>query len=496
MKSYRPVSHLTFISKVLETAVKDQLLGHFERNNLVHGNQSAYRSGHSVETTLMDIHSEIAHALDEGKSAFLVLLDLSAAFDTISHSHLLKLLKNSFGVGGTVLSWIQSYLSSRSTSVKIRSAFSETRTSSVGVPQGSVLGPVLFNCVMSPLAHLLEDMGVLCHIYADDTQFLVTFDKEEESAARIKISEIFGAISKFMISNSLKLNADKTVFMPFTRSDVVFDPLVLDSDTLIQPSVSTRNLGVVFDRNLAFKEHVSELRRSCFFHLKRIKAASMYIPQYMLATLIHAFVTSRLDFCNTLFYNLPGSTIDRIQVVQNSCAKFLTRTKRFDSASEQLKKLHWLPINFRIKYKLMMMAHKVIHPNNMAIPKYISKKIKPKKHERITRSANAPLINKTWIPNLKTVGDSAYDFSMPTIWNKLPAHIRLIESFTVFKTFLKLIILKKHSINICAIWFYVLSVAQFLNPYHYLIICTFLSLLVNYFIGQCFYVNRLEIFIL
>ena len=120
---------------------------------------------------------------------------------------------------------------------------------------------------------------------------------------------------------------------------------------------------------LNFADHV-------FFHLKRIKAASMYIPQYMLATLIHAFVTSRLDFCNTLFYNLPGSTIDRIQVVQNSCAKFLTRTKRFDSATEQLKKLHWLPIKFRIKYKLMMMAHKVIHPNNMAIPKYISKKIK------------------------------------------------------------------------------------------------------------------------
>ena len=99
----------------------------------------------------------------------------------------------------------------------------------------------------------------------NSTQFLVTFDKEEESAARRKILEIFGAISKFMISNSLKLNADKTVFMPFSRSDITFDPLALDSDTLIQPSVSTRNLGVVFDRNLAFKEHVSELRRSCFF---------------------------------------------------------------------------------------------------------------------------------------------------------------------------------------------------------------------------------------
>ena len=74
------------------------------------------------------------------------------------------------------------------------------------------------------------------------------------------------------------------------------------------------------------------------------------------------------DPCYTTFYNLPGLTIDRIQVVQNSCAKFLTRTKRFDSASEQLKKLHWLPIKFRIEYKLMMMAHREIYPNNMATP--------------------------------------------------------------------------------------------------------------------------------
>ena len=96
--------------------------------------------------------------------------------------------------------------------------------------------------------------------------------------------------------------------------------------------------------------------------------------------------------------------IDHIQVVQNSCANFLTRTKPFDSASEQLKKLHWLPIKFRITYKLMMMAHKVIYPNNMASPKYIYKKIKPKEHEHITRSASAPLIYKLLIPKLKTVG--------------------------------------------------------------------------------------------
>ena len=96
---------------------------------------------------------------------------------------------------------------------------------------------------------------------------------------------------------------------------------------------------------------------------------------------------------------------------------------------------------------LFRSAHKVLHPNNTAIPKYISKNIKPKEHNRITRSANAPLINKLWIPKLKTVGDSAYDFSVPTIWNQLPAHVRLMTLLPLLKLLLKLIILKKHSIK-------------------------------------------------
>ena len=118
LKSYRPVSNLSFISKVLETTVKCQLLDHFQEHNLLHPNQSAYRPGHSVETALLDVYASLLSALDSGKSAFLVMLDLSAAFDTISHSKLLTILKSSFGIDGNVLSWIKSYLENRRFKVK------------------------------------------------------------------------------------------------------------------------------------------------------------------------------------------------------------------------------------------------------------------------------------------------------------------------------------------------------------------------------------------
>ena len=135
------------------------------------------------------------------------------------------------------------------------------------------------------------------------------------------------AIKRFMAQNFLKLNADKTVFIPFSRSNSEFLPLQLDSNVSVCPSYSTRNLGVILDSKLSFKKHISELRRSSFFHLKRIKSVKPFIPHGMLETLVHAFVTSRVDWCNSLFFGLPDTTVSKIQTVDNACAKFLTGGK-------------------------------------------------------------------------------------------------------------------------------------------------------------------------
>ena len=124
LKCYCPVLNLTFISKLIETDAKTQLLAHFSKYDLLHSNQSAYRPGHSVETTLLDVYSSILSALDGGKSCFLVLLDLSIAYDTISHSRLLSILESSFGITGQALSWIKSRLAGRSFKIKAKSSFS------------------------------------------------------------------------------------------------------------------------------------------------------------------------------------------------------------------------------------------------------------------------------------------------------------------------------------------------------------------------------------
>ena len=410
LQSYRPVSNLTFLSKVLETAVSSQLMKHFTTHQLLDQHQSAYRPGHSVETAFQHVYSSVSQQLARGRAVFLVLIDLSAAFDTVSHDNLISLLASKFGIGGNVLQWFQSYLSGRSYKVKIGNSLSESVACEVGVPQGSVLGPILFNCIMAPLPQILRSMGIGCHSYADDTQFWVSFSEDNDSinneaVARKRIIRAFSAISSFMQDNHLKLNPSKTQFIPFSRknSPSSFAALQLEDGVCIEPSDEVRNLGVVMDNKLSFTSHANSIRRSCFFQLKRLRSIRSFIPKQQFVTLVHAFITSRLDFCNSIFYSLPDSLVNRIQTVQNSCAKCITGAKKFDSATTARKTLHCLPVRARSKFKILLMAHRIVHDPD-SIPTYLSSSFSTTKHARTTRFNLSNTLKTDYSFKLITVG--------------------------------------------------------------------------------------------
>ena len=191
LKNYRPISNLPFISKVIEKVVLSRINAHLETNNLTQPYQSAYRKFHSTETALLKVHSDLANALEK-KMAILILLDLSAAFDTIDHSILLQRLADRFNVNGTALSWIKSYLTNRSQKVKAAGQFSKEANLPFGVPQGSILGPILFSLYTSPIGDIAARNGLCVHLYADDTQLYVTLDNRMSALDSIKrcITEI------------------------------------------------------------------------------------------------------------------------------------------------------------------------------------------------------------------------------------------------------------------------------------------------------------------
>ena len=211
-KNYRPVSGISFISKLVEQVVAK----HIHVHNLDNPYQSAYKTGHSTETALLSIKNEVHLSLSRGELSALILLDLSAAFDTIDHSTLLHCLQTWFGIGGSVLKWFTSYLPERYQSIKIGSTLSDLCKLQFGVPQGSVLGPLLFSLYTTPLSlDIGKHKGVKFHCYADDTQVYSHLSQKNSSAAFEKLNRCLDDIKEWMLASKLKLTPDKIEFIVF-----------------------------------------------------------------------------------------------------------------------------------------------------------------------------------------------------------------------------------------------------------------------------------------
>ena len=170
LKNFRPVSNLKYISKLIEREIVCQLREHLLRNNILEPMQSAYRRRHSTETALIKVQNDILLAMDNGNVTMLLLLDLSATFDNVWHSILINRLEKRVGIKGKDFDWFKSCLENRQQCVNINNTKSKSRALKFGVPQGSVLGPILFSLYTLPLADILKKRGISSHLYADDTQ--------------------------------------------------------------------------------------------------------------------------------------------------------------------------------------------------------------------------------------------------------------------------------------------------------------------------------------
>ena len=179
LKNYRPISNLSFMSKVLEKVVLSQILQHINCNKLLSYFQSAYRPHHSTETALLKVTNDLLSAMYDGKISVLVRLDLSVAFDTIDHEILLHRLHNVFGFGDTVLSRFQSYLENRTQTVVVHGKHSNPASFRYVVPQGSVLGPILFILYTQPLSNVIQHYPVFHQMYADDTHIYKSYKPSE-----------------------------------------------------------------------------------------------------------------------------------------------------------------------------------------------------------------------------------------------------------------------------------------------------------------------------
>ena len=389
LANYRPISNLPFLSKILEKVVAKQLCDFLHNNSLFEDFQSGFRVHHSTETALVKVNNDLLIASDNGLVSVLVLLDLSAAFDTIDHNILLQRLEHQIGIKGTALSWFRSYLSDRSQFVHVNDESSINTTVSHGVPQGSVLGPILFTLYMLPLGNIIRNHSINFHCYADDTQLYLSI-KPDESNQLSKLQTCLKDIKSWMSCNFLMLNLEKTeilVLGPKNLRDSM-STATLDGITLAS-STTVRNLGVIFDQDLSFNSHIKQTSRTAFFHLRNITKIRRILSKTDAEKRIHAFVTSRLDYCNSLLSGCPNKSIKTLQLIQNAAARVLTGTRNRDHISPVLASLHWLPVKFRIEFKILLLTYKALHGQ---APSYLKELIVPYYPTRTLRSLNAGLL--------------------------------------------------------------------------------------------------------
>ena len=443
LKNYRPVSNLTFMSKVVERMVSGQLIEYMNSCDLMPTLQSAYRRHHSTETALLRVISDILGAIDNGKVTLLGLLDLSAAFDTVDHSILLDRLRIAFGMDGVVLDWITSFLKDRTQQVYYLGKLSSIGQLDCSVPQGSALGPLLFLLYTSDLFQEIEKQGFGVHSYADDTQIYVSVPASDAASAVEHFKECVKCIDSWMGSNRLKLNTDKTqVIWIGTRQQlekIHVSELLIGSDT-ISTSSKVSDLGVLIDDQLKMSDQISSLCRSCFFQLRQIRSIKRSLTTDSRISLVNAFVSSRLDYCNSLFYGINKGLLTKLQHIQNAAARLISGARKYDHVTPVLKQLHWLPVRQRVSFKIAVLVYKCLHGLARS---YLVRDCVPvstvQGRRQLRSAANLELV----VPRTrtKTFGERTFAVSAPLVWNSLPLELRspdisLLDFRKNLKTFL------------------------------------------------------------
>ena len=442
LKNFRPVSNLPFLSKVLEKVAAKQLIAHKDAHNLREIMQSAYRTYHSTETALLYIHSDLLSALDRKQCVAMVMIDLSAAFDTVNHNILLHRLSERYGFQGNAHKWITSYLSQRKQFITINGERSQEKFKSCDVPQGSVLGPNLYEDYFAvPVGEILRKHNLLFHIYADDTQIYLPFLPGEESAAIHRLEKCLTEVRQWMATNWLQLNDSKTEFIIFGSKQnlsMLQEISLTIGESKIFPSDCVRNIGAHLDKELSLDKHLTSICKSAWYHLYQISKIRRYLTTDQTKSVIHAYVTSRLDQNNSLLLGLPKKSLKCLQCIQNASAKLIVRGRKHDHVTPILKNLHWLPIEQRILFKLLLLTFKSLNDQG---PAYLKDLLVHYKPSRTLRSSSSMMLccHRT---HYVDTSRRAFYARAPAEWNRLPISLKNSDSIASFKSKLKTFLFK------------------------------------------------------
>ena len=396
LNNYRPVSNLCFIAEKLEKLVLSQVSSYLNSHNLYNTCQSAYRPGHSTEAALLKVVNDLFLSHNKVNISVLALFHFSSAFDTIDHTILVHRLHTDFGFTDTVLQWFSSYLTDRTHYVSLCNHCSDFAPVHSGVPQGSVLGPILFTMYIKPLSAIIDSHSIIHHSFADDLQLQMSAPPYRISELLHSMQSCLSDVKAWATANMLKLHDSKTELMLVTsnRSMHLHNlPTSITIDAQIPFKQSVKNLGFTLDCHLTMNAHISNIARTCYFELRRLASIRRFLTSTVTATLVSAFVLSRIDYCNSLLFGSTHDVISHLQRILNYAAQVILRLPMSSSITIHLKSLHWLPVIVRSTCKIACLCYNC---HSSTAPSYVTRLLHKKPlhtHNLRSSSYTMPLLN-------------------------------------------------------------------------------------------------------
>ena len=442
---FRPIALLSFLSKVLEKIVHEQISEHLDSKKILDPRQTGFRQHHSTQTALLRLTEDIRTGIDNEKQylTFLLLFDFSKAFDTISPSKLLRKLIL-MGFSRSVVLWVKSYITGRKQRVVAKlNGESDWLTTNLGVPQGSVLGPLLFSLYINDLKDILSNFngpeGILSDsvthlLYADDLQIYTQATRDNLSVGIERLSAVARAVSSWASDNALYLNTGKTKAIIF-GSEYNINllqglnlPGVEVQDNIFVPFVdSVTNLGVVMDSKLTWKQQVDAISRKVNRALYGLRSFQSCTTEALRKQLASALVISHLDYCSVVYLDVSEELHKRLQRLQNACVRYVCGVRRSEHITPHRKKLDWLDVKARRRYFMAVLMYKSLC---LGRPLYLATLFN--KNQSRT-SGRAP--RDIEVPSSRTdTGLNSFSAQGARLWNSLPQGIRTLPSFARFKS--------------------------------------------------------------